>query len=167
MDDPQDSHHPDDMYRHSDGRGPVDNDLSMRDDGKPPNSGMGGDPQDSLGGHGHGHGHGMTNDGSLNGSAGGGGMAIRPIFLGNLSHGCLASDVEGLFLHPVATGMGGMGGDAHDPDGMGDRPAPFAVDRVDMKRGYCFVFLKDADTLAEKDRVEQYVADIGGMYVVF
>ena len=64
--------------------------------------------------------------------------------------------------------MGGMGGDPNDPEGnLGGGPdrRPFNLDRVDMKRGYCFVFMKDADTLAEKDRVEQFVADINGMYV--
>lgn len=34
-----------------------------------------------------------------------------------------------------------------------------------MKRGYCFVFLKDPDTHAEKERCEAYVQEINGMYV--
>ena len=34
-----------------------------------------------------------------------------------------------------------------------------------MKRGYCFVFLKDPETQSEKDRAEAYVSEISGMYV--
>jgi arginine/serine-rich splicing factor 4/5/6 len=34
-----------------------------------------------------------------------------------------------------------------------------------MKRGYCFVFLKDAANAMEKERIENYVSDINGMYV--
>mmetsp|Transcript_33539 Transcript_33539/g.61653 ORF Transcript_33539/g.61653 Transcript_33539/m.61653 type:complete len:126 (+) Transcript_33539:1-378(+) len=34
-----------------------------------------------------------------------------------------------------------------------------------MKRGYAFVFLKDPESLAEKERAEVYVAEINGMYV--
>lgn len=45
----------------------------------------------------------------------------------------------------------------------GDPRRPIAVDRVDIKRGYCFVFLKDVTSQAEKERIENYVADIGGM----
>ena len=48
----------------------------------------------------------------------------------------------------------------------GDPRRPIPLDRVDMKRGYCFVFLKDASSAAEKERVENYVADISGMYVI-
>ena len=39
-----------------------------------------------------------NNDGDDNG--GGGNLYLRPIFLGNLSHGCMASDVENLFRNP-------------------------------------------------------------------
>ena len=35
----------------------------------------------------------------------------------------------------------------------------------DMKRGYCFVFLKDPENQSEKDRAEAYVSEISGMYV--
>lgn len=45
----------------------------------------------------------------------------------------------------------------------GDPRRPIALDRVDMKRGYCFVFLKDVSSMAEKERIENYVADISGM----
>ena len=42
------------------------------------------------------------------GGEGEGGPAVRPIFFGNLSHGCMASDVEGIFEHPVCDVRGGM-----------------------------------------------------------
>jgi hypothetical protein len=42
---------------------------------------------------------------------------------------------------------------------------PIAVDRLDLKRGYCFVFLKDVANMAEKEQVERFVSDINGMYV--
>ncbi|ACI65069.1 predicted protein, partial [Thalassiosira pseudonana CCMP1335] len=64
---------------------------------------------------------------------------MRPIFFGNLSHNCVASDVENIFRNPR-------------------RPLP--IDRVDMKRGYCFVFLKDAVDEVEKRRIQNYVVDI-------
>ena len=41
------------------------------------------------------------------------------------------------------------------------RPVP--VERVDIKRGYCFVFLKDAVSQEEKDKVERFVEAINGM----
>ena len=46
-----------------------------------------------------------TEDGTM----GGGSPAIRPIFFGNLSHGCVASDVEGIFERPVVDAPGGEG----------------------------------------------------------
>jgi hypothetical protein len=39
------------------------------------------------------------------------------------------------------------------------------VDRIDIKRGFCFVFLKDAASQEEKDQIEAFVAAIQGMYV--
>ncbi|KAL9188921.1 hypothetical protein ACHAXT_011411 [Thalassiosira profunda] len=88
------------------------------------------------------------------GGEGGGNLYLRPIFLGNLSHGCLASDIEGVFQNP--TPASGEGGEVR---------APIPVDRVDMKRGYCFVFLKDPETQSEKDRAEAYVSEISGMNI--
>ena len=53
------------------------------------------------------------------GGEGGGNLYLRPVFLGNLSHGCLASDVEGVFQNPApASGEGG------------EVRAPIPVDRV-------------------------------------
>ena len=40
---------------------------------------------------------------------GGSSSAVRPIFFGNLSHGCVASDVEGIFERPVIDCAGGEG----------------------------------------------------------
>jgi len=42
---------------------------------------------------------------------------------------------------------------------------PVLVDRVDVKRGYCFVFLKDAKSQSDKKRIEEFVSKINGMYV--
>jgi arginine/serine-rich splicing factor 4/5/6 len=89
------------------------------------------------------------------GGDGGGNLYLRPIFMGNLSHGCVASDVENMFQNPVSTG-GAMDGEVN---------SPFPVDRVDMKRGYCFVFLKDPESRAEKERAENFVQEMNGMYV--
>lgn len=36
--------------------------------------------------------------------------AVRPIFFGNLMHGCMASDVEGIFERPVVDTRGGEEG---------------------------------------------------------
>eukprot|EP01082_Thalassiosira_pseudonana_P007283 g6291.t1 g6291 contig23:123371-125514(+) len=105
-------------------------------------------------------GEGMIDDTHPGGEGGGGsvdgGMAMRPIFFGNLSHNCVASDVENIFRSPVCDVLGG-GEDGGDPR----RPLP--IDRVDMKRGYCFVFLKDAVDEVEKRRIQNYVVDICGM----
>ena len=38
---------------------------------------------------------------------GGGNLVIRPIFFGNLSHGCMATDVESIFERPVVDLRGG------------------------------------------------------------
>ena len=40
---------------------------------------------------------------------------------------------------------------------------PIPVDRLDQKRGYCFVFLKDAVVQEDKDNAEQFVEAISGM----
>merc|ERR550532_1022089 len=71
---------------------------------------------------------------------------MRPIFLGNLSAYCNAQEIEDIFHRPVIN----IGG-------------PISVDRVDLKRGFCFVFLRDAKALPDKDRAERYVSQINGM----
>jgi hypothetical protein len=40
-----------------------------------------------------------------------GGPAVRPIFFGNLSHNCIAGDVEAIFERPVVDARGGEGGE--------------------------------------------------------
>jgi len=75
-----------------------------------------------------------------------GSIPMRPIFFGNLSAYCNAQDIEDIFHRPVIN----IGG-------------PISVDRVDLKRGFCFVFLQDAKTLLDKDRTERYVSQINGM----
>eukprot|EP00581_Thalassiosira_minuscula_P006833 CAMPEP_0183703970 /NCGR_PEP_ID=MMETSP0737-20130205/1489_1 /TAXON_ID=385413 /ORGANISM="Thalassiosira miniscula, Strain CCMP1093" /LENGTH=283 /DNA_ID=CAMNT_0025930777 /DNA_START=90 /DNA_END=938 /DNA_ORIENTATION=+ len=110
------------------------NDAMMND-----NTEEGGLPSNSVGG----------------GGGGGGNLYLRPVFLGNLSHNCIASDVENIFQNPAPSG--GMGD--------GEVKMPFPVDRVDMKRGYCFVFLKDPESLSEKERTENYVGEINGMNI--
>jgi len=75
-----------------------------------------------------------------------GSIHMRPIFFGNLSAYCNVEDIEDIFHRPVIN----IGG-------------PISVDRVDLKRGFCFVFLRDAKTLSDKDRTERYVSQINGM----
>ena len=83
-------------------------------------------------------GSGMNDDeGAINesttSSAGGGnynptglGTGIRPIFLGNLSHSALSSDVEHVFRNPVSRGSYGE----EKEEGMASEIAPFDLDRV-------------------------------------
>ena len=74
---------------------------------------------------------------------GAGGMAMPTVFLGNLSHMCTVEDIHYMF------------------EKNNDQPIP--VLRVDMKRGFCFVYLKDATSPRDKERIQSYVADINGM----
>lgn len=78
-----------------------------------------------------------------------GSPALRPVFLGNLESGVRAEDISKVFESPV----------------LGDDITPVAVERLDLKRGFCFVFLKDVATQEEKERAEAYVSQINGMYV--
>jgi arginine/serine-rich splicing factor 4/5/6 len=81
-----------------------------------------------------------------------GSAAMRPIFLGNLKPNYQADDVKAIFQKPI--------------EPPGSEPGafnPMAVERLDQKRGYCFVFLKDAVTAADKDNAERFVAAISGM----
>ena len=84
---------------------------------------------------------------------GGGHVSVRPVFLGNLSPGFKSEDIAEIFSRPIVPA---------------DAPAaydPVAVDRVDIKKGFCFVFLKDVPSVAEKIQIESFVALIQGMYV--
>jgi hypothetical protein len=81
-----------------------------------------------------------------------GSAAIRPVFLGNLKPNYVSEEVEEIFTRPIAP--------PGTPEGT---YTPFPVDRVDLKRGYCFVFLKDAASQADKDMAERFVAGLNGM----
>ncbi len=71
---------------------------------------------------------GMLKDSDMNeeggapsgGGGGGGNLYLRPVFFGNLSHSCMASDVENIFRNP-APGRGDMDGEVK---------MPIALDRV-------------------------------------
>jgi RNA recognition motif-containing protein len=95
---------------------------------------------------------------SENGSASNyvvGSAALRPVFLGNLNHSYNSADVRELFERPI------------NPPNSNFLFLPVPVDRVDLKRGYCFVFLKDALSQEAKENAERFVSDINGMYVAF
>ena len=79
---------------------------------------------------------------------------VRPVFLGNLSPGVRSEDIMEIFSRPMTPS-----------DASKDSYNPVAVDRVDIKKGFCFVFFKDAANAAERDQVERFVAGIQGMYV--
>jgi hypothetical protein len=81
-----------------------------------------------------------------------GSAAMRPVFLGNLKTEYSAAEVAAIFTRPIAP--------PGTPEGT---YTPIPVDRCDLKRGYCFVFLKDAASQAEKERTEKFVTAINGM----
>jgi splicing factor, arginine/serine-rich 4/5/6 len=80
-----------------------------------------------------------------------GSSALRPVFLGNLQTPYSVEDVVAIFERP------------QQPPGSKTRFTPIPVDRIDVKRGYCFVFLMDALTQADKENAELFVLDINGM----
>jgi len=83
-----------------------------------------------------------------------GSPALRSIFLGNLHLGYTTDDVREIFEKPhVPPGS---------PEGFYDS---IPVARIDVKRSYCFVFLKDATTQEGKEKTEKFVSDINGMAV--
>lgn len=81
-----------------------------------------------------------------------GSAALRPIFLGNLTAGYKTDDIFAIFERPILP-----------PDADEDSFSTMPVDRIDQKRGYCFVFLKDATTQDFKEQAERFVRDINGM----
>jgi RNA recognition motif-containing protein len=81
-----------------------------------------------------------------------GSAVLRPVFMGNLSNSYTSEDVIHFFELPM------------NPPNKNFAPIP--VDRVDLKRGYCFVFLKDAVSQEAKENAERFVSDINGMYVL-
>lgn len=81
-----------------------------------------------------------------------GSAAIRPVFLGNLRPEYSSDKIMELFSRPIP------------PPGATEQTyKPIAVDRIDVKRGFCFVFLKDASSQQEKEQVESFVSAINGM----
>jgi hypothetical protein len=78
-----------------------------------------------------------------------GSAALRPVFLGNLIPVYTPETVCAVFERPTIPNS-----------------EPVLVDRVDVKRGYCFVFLKDARNESDKRRIEEFVSKINGMYVM-
>ena len=88
---------------------------------------------------------GIENEGEVIGSA-----ALRPVFFGNLNTNYTPEEVTDIFEKPFQPRS----------DFKYD---PIPVDRIDQKRGYCFVFLKDATTQADKERAERFLVDINGM----
>lgn len=81
-----------------------------------------------------------TDNNNLIGSA-----HLRPVFMGNLEYNCTVEDIEDLFVRP----MQGMD--------------PVSIDRVDLKRGYAFVFFQEARSQTDKVKLERYVEEINGM----
>lgn len=79
-----------------------------------------------------------------------GSAALRPVFLGNLVPEFSTEKIEELFNSPIQPKEG-------------DNFKPIPVDRVDIKRGFCFVFLKDAASQEDKEQAEAFVAAISGM----
>jgi hypothetical protein len=92
------------------------------------------------------------NDRSENGVAVSGSAAIRPVFLGNLKPTYLADDIMAIFHRPIVP-----------PGTVPGKFKPIPVERLDQKRGYCFVFLKDAVVQEDKDNAEEFVEAISGM----
>jgi len=81
-----------------------------------------------------------------------GSSSLRPVFLGNLTNNYTAAEVRMVFETPQ-----------QPPNNEGLPYDPIPVERVDLKRGYCFVFLQDVATDEEKKRVESFVSIINGM----
>ena len=77
--------------------------------------------------------------------------ALRPVFLGNLTGQFQAADIRDIFERP------------HQPDSPEAPFDPISVERVDLKRGYCFVFLHDATSEEHKKRIQTFVNVINGM----
>lgn len=84
-----------------------------------------------------------------------GSAAIRPIFLGNLMPSYTIEDVTHLFDNASFRSK------LEFPTTEEFREFP--VDHIDVKRGFCFVFLKDAETESFKNDAEAFVKALNGM----
>lgn len=80
-----------------------------------------------------------------------GSAAIRPIFLGNLKPEYTAEDITRIFENPSSLSS------------LDRTFREFPVDHIDLKRGFCFVFLKDADTESYKNDAVAFIEAINGM----
>jgi hypothetical protein len=89
-------------------------------------------------------------DGAMNESFSSGNLVLRPVFLGNLNNTFTSELVCEIFERPICP---------HSDFDYSVMP----VDRVDLKKGYCFVFLKDAVSNEQKSKTERFVSDINGM----
>ena len=87
----------------------------------------------------------------MDGSTSNGGIpAIPSMFLGNLDYGTNVSDIRNIFERPLP--------------GIGDGMAPMEVEKVDLKRGFCFVYLKqNFKSLEERNAVYTYAERVNGM----
>jgi hypothetical protein len=96
----------------------------------------------------------MNESSNRNGDSSGiaGSAALRPVFLGNLKMNYASDDVLAIFNTPLVP-----------PGTPAGTFQPLRVDRLDQKRGYCFVFLKDATSQEEKDNAERFVEVLSGM----
>jgi arginine/serine-rich splicing factor 4/5/6 len=99
-----------------------------------------------------------------------GSCALRPVFLGNLLSSYTAEDVTAVFERPQQPqSLSNNSNNDNNNDNNGTTGetetlyTPIPVDRVDLKRGYCFVFLKDAATLQDKRNAERFVTHMNGM----
>jgi hypothetical protein len=91
-------------------------DEQMNDSSAPPATSAGGEDEGAI------------NESSNNNDDDGLGSGIRPIFLGNLSHGVLSSDVENLFRNPVSRES--QYSSEEKEEGMASEIAPFDLERV-------------------------------------
>ncbi|GKY99798.1 hypothetical protein MPSEU_000933600 [Mayamaea pseudoterrestris] len=81
-----------------------------------------------------------------------GSAALRPLFLGNLFMDYSPETVKETFELPFQPSAN-----------LTFESIP--VDRIDNKRGFCFVYLKDAKSEADKERIEAYVKAIEGVKI--
>jgi len=81
-----------------------------------------------------------------------GSAAMRPVFLGNLIPEYSSDKILELFTRPIPP-----------PGATEETYRPIPVDRVDVKRGFCFVFLKDAASQEDKEQAEKFVEALTGM----
>jgi len=89
-------------------------------------------------------------DAPMDGGSSTGIPAIPSIFLGNLDYGTNVSDIRNIFGRPLP--------------GIGDGMAPMEVEKVDLKRGFCFVYLKqNFKSLEERNAVYAYAERVNGM----